>query len=622
MKNRKELLAKILFSISGTIFFALVASARESALIGCIILGFLTFLFITKVPFTEMRRWLKNPMYCMSGFAVSIIFGNHFLATWIFSDKLQPLAKLTGINDRWLLMACTVIFTTLSIPFTATIAAYFTNIEFQDAAGLKVRNLLRKASCPDKSAKKVFAAILLLYALGICAILRADYNYIDDMGRIARGYRGWENFSRILSNILSVFLHAGTYLTDISPLPQLTAIIILALSGVMLLYIIYDRNQFSVWELIALVPLGLNPYFLGCLSYKYDAPYMALSVLGSILPLYFRRKKTYIYVFASALGSLIVCTTYQAATGIFPMIVIALALRMWSQKDKIKTVAEFCIRSLIGYGIGMILFRTIIMVPVDDYVSSALPDWKNLIPCFFKNLMEYFNLVRKDFKTVWLLLIFVLIIGYIWTTVQESKQKKYLSFIMASLSVILMLLLCFGIYPMLETPLFQPRAMYGFGVFVSVMGIIAVEKRACIPFKLPVLVLSWMFFVFAFTYGNSLNVQKEYADFRMKAVIEDLDDMEAFLLGEPVTVQISGTIGQSPVLRNMPQNFEMLNRLVPIAFQGGQYWGTYEFYYYYDLANVLKDDAVDLTAYDLPVLKDTMYHTIKGKGQHILVELK
>lgn len=80
-------------------------------------------------------------------------------------------------------------------------------------------------------------------------------------------------------------------MTDISPLPQMIAAVILAASGVLLLRIIYDRSQFSALELTALILFGLNPYFLGCLSYKYDAPYMALSVMGSIMPLYFRRKK-------------------------------------------------------------------------------------------------------------------------------------------------------------------------------------------------------------------------------------------------------------------------------------------------------------------------------------------
>lgn len=63
-------------------------------------------------------------------------------------------------------------------------------------------------------------------------------------------------------------------------------------------------------------------------------------------------------------------------------------------------------------------------------------------------------------------------------------------------------------------------------------------------------------------------------------------------------VQVLGMIGYSPVIRNMPQNYSILNRLVPITFQGGWWWGQAGFYQYYDLKNVTRYPSVDLTAYD------------------------
>ena len=38
----------------------------------------------------------------------------------------------------------------------------------------------------------VFGVIVL----GMLAILRANFSYIDDLGRAAAGYKGWGNFSR------------------------------------------------------------------------------------------------------------------------------------------------------------------------------------------------------------------------------------------------------------------------------------------------------------------------------------------------------------------------------------------------------------------------------------------
>ena len=37
-----------------------------------------------------------------------------------------------------------------------------------------------------------------------------------------------------------------------------------------------------------------------------------------------------------------------------------------------------------------------------------------------------------------------------------------------------------------------------------------------------------MFFVFAFTYGNALNVQKEYVEFRTEEIVDSLKQVDAF----------------------------------------------------------------------------------------------
>jgi hypothetical protein len=117
-------------------------------------------------------------------------------------------------------------------------------------------------------------------------------------------------------------------------------------------------------------------------------------------------------------------------------------------------------------------------------------------------------------------------------------------------------------------------------------------------------------------------VQKEYTDFRITQVIEDLNDLEIFTTGEQVTVQIAGSIGYSPVIDNMPQNYQMLNKLIPSTFSGDWMWGLYGFYNYYGLENVVQDDDIDLTTYDLPVIEEHMNYTIRGKDNYILIELK
>ena len=104
-----------------------------------------------------------------------------------------------------------------------------------------------------------------IYTLGISAIIRADFLYIDDIGRSVQGYRGWENWSRHVSNFLAIFIHADTRINDISPLTQLIAAFLIAASSVALVYVINDKKITKI-ALAASIPIGLSPYFLQCFS--------------------------------------------------------------------------------------------------------------------------------------------------------------------------------------------------------------------------------------------------------------------------------------------------------------------------------------------------------------------
>ena len=97
-------------------------------------------------------------------------------------------------------------------------------------------------------------------------------------------------------------------------------------------------------------------------------------MLAAVVPLLCRNRNTAAYVLASGLGILAVCTSYQAAAGIFPMLVVALALRMWNRGESIREVGLFCLKSAAGYALGLIFFKLVIMIPADtSYVGNALP---------------------------------------------------------------------------------------------------------------------------------------------------------------------------------------------------------------------------------------------------------
>lgn len=494
----------------------------------------------------------------------------------------------------------------------------------------KVKNLfddlwlkIKETTNEYKELRKPFLILALIYGLGISAILRANINYVDDMGRVNLGYKGWENFGRYISGFLSNFIHADTYLTDVSPLPQLIAVLFLAVAGIIVLYVITGKKTFRMIELISVVPLGLSPYFLECLSYKYDSPYMALSILGAVFPLLFYNCGHKIYTVMSVVGSLIVCMTYQPATGIFPMLVVLMSLKAWNNKEDIREILKKVGTSIVGYCIGLIVFRVFIMNTVDSYVSTSTVGIREFIPKTIKNLLKYFSLVKSDFKIEWLILIALLCIAFIYVLTRDSKQEKRFVVPMNIFMLIVMALLSFGVYPVLADPLYDPRAMYGFGAFIAFVGILVANAKKVYLAKFACVALSWAFFVFSFTYGNALYEQSKYTDFRISEAVDDLKELEAFNTDEVKTVQIKGSMGQALPIWHMPQDYQILNRLIPVTFENSSWsWAWYQFGNYYGLKNIAYDSSIDLRKYNLPVVEDTMYHTIRGNDKYILIELK
>ena len=563
----------------------------------------------------------SQPGVVAGGLVVASAYGCNFYNTWSDSRYVQKIAQLLGLDGGCLLTVCTVAMVLLSVPAVSCVLALLIR-EGREALA-ETRTLPQDTGKHSLQAGKALWILFLVLVVGFSAVLRTNFYYLDDNGRAAFGYKDWDYFGRYLSTAFSTLLHMGNYLTDIAPLPQLAALLLMAAAGIVLLYVFYGRTHFSLWELAAVVPLALNPYFLECLSFRFDAPYMAVSVLAGILPLVYRQRRTGVYLLASALGILAVCTSYQAATGIFPIAVIALALRMWNSGKTMKETAVFCLKSAAGYLLGLVYFKLVIMKPADAvYVSNSLPAAAELIPNLVENFKTYYGLILTDLKPFWHGLIGLTAVVYLVLSTAGSRQKKGAALILAALSLVLMLLLCFGIYPVLESTLFSPRAMYGFGVLLTILCVVGAEGWGKIPAKLPALALSWVFFVFSLTYGNALSLQKDYTEFRIQMVMEDLNDMEVFQSEETVVLRLSGGIGVTPILGHMPQDYNILNRLVPESFAGGDDLSTYRFFGYYGLQRSVTVGSPEECPRDMPVVKDGIFHTIRGEGNRLLVELK
>jgi hypothetical protein len=219
------------------------------------------------------------------------------------------------------------------------------------------------------------------------------------LARATEGYHGWNGWSRRLADILSTFIHADPNLTDISPLPQMLAALILGASTVLIVYVLCDRTV-PFAALFAGVSLGLFPYFLENISYKFDAPYMALSIFFSIFPFIFTGQRK-VFIFSSVVSLLIMCMTYHASSGIYILLTLLLCFQDWNGKRKaVREMLLFVGMATGSFCFSMIFFRLVFMVPgfgpVAENISKHYPVVKRLVPNnrhyhLYIYLSEYFH---------------------------------------------------------------------------------------------------------------------------------------------------------------------------------------------------------------------------------------
>jgi hypothetical protein len=273
------------------------------------------------------------------------------------------------------------------------------------------------------------------------------------------------------------------------------------------------------------------------------------------------------------------------------------------------------------------------MKSYDDYVSTAIFPPAQLLAGILGNIKNCMTFVNNDFGTTWKVCIAVICILFIFKMIKISAQKKIVAFFVSVLVIVVLCIMSFGVYIALERLLYAPRGLYGFGIFLAIIGICVVSNGGKVS-MLSVLVLNWCFFVFAFSYGNALADQKRYTEFHIEMLLHDLSALYPNRTLNEMPVQIQNTISFAPSIKNISKHYPIIERLVPQPFSDAtgtssyvyllEYfnWGTDELRYNNDFRYPPIENIVDLSTLDLPVVFDSYYHTIKSDGERLLIVLK
>ncbi|PAF51355.1 hypothetical protein BKH43_01570 [Helicobacter sp. 13S00401-1] len=486
---------------------------------------------------------------------------------------------------------------------------------------------------------KLFILSVIIYLVALSALLRGDVYYINDFGRSIGLGDNWTGFSRYISLYLYTLIDSFKVFpyTDISPLPQLFAIVILSLSGILLAYIV--RKKLDILGIIATLPLGLSPYFLENLSYKFDSPLMSFSLFILLVPFLFKDNlKHFIYI--SFIALLLSLSTYQASNGIYIILTLFFIFTNLIYKEKsLKEILQFLFAAVITFIVAILFYRYFIVTPVplslSGYVSSNTMQATKILEG--GNLKIYLSFIFSDLKSLpFFTFLVVSALLFILTSMLLGKRNFIVSFIASLVFLALALSLSYGAYLALQNALFAPRAFIGFGGFASLvfLGVLYKSKFRFLKGLSIVFVAlgSYSLVVFASSYGNAISAQQSYMMYRAGLVAKDLSALVPREAQNKVGVALEGSIGYSPVTLNFIDRYYggiakrlipnvMINKAFPftnypLIYQGSNYQS------FYGSACAPENTYIKDSSAKKELLLDNSYQSIYKSNSCYFVDLK
>jgi hypothetical protein len=424
----------------------------------------------------------------------------------------------------------------------------------------------------------VFVALFAAYFLLILyPILRADRYYNDDLVRATLGNYGWSHNGRHLANGLMRLLELGNArVVDISPLPQLIAIGLLAWIGVL----IARRFSISSPTLAVLVafPLGAQPFFLENLSYKFDAGCMALAMLLATVPILLPKSGRTGWWIGVLL--LIGCLSlYQPAINAFLVFALLEAFSKHTEYESPKSIAlGLCTRGLQAL-IALSFYRWMVGPSLQDWVLehshavNPLRDWRVVgenIEIFSGYLVDSFS------ARTWVLLIPLVILAglvpsvacawRVWTRRHSYPRWLTVAALAASAALPITALICAaGPMLLLAKPVVLPRVMIGVGALISsaliATHLVAHSTRYLKPWQVAVggawaLIMT----VHAAAYGNAAAAQDRYERAIATQLADDLAQLQA---RRPLRgYLVDGSAGLSPIAAHVARQFPLMGKLI------------------------------------------------------------
>ena len=371
----------------------------------------------------------------------------------------------------------------------------------------------------------------------------------------------------MVSEVASWLVQGSRHLTDMGLTTHILTALILATASVIALLCLTDK--ITIITAIASTIIGLNPWFLQCISFRFDSPYMALSVLFSFLPFLWWKKNNYLFFGISFISLLLMCNTYQSSSGIYIIMVLALSLKdLLAGKNFLKVLLQI---SFSGISYILAIFAYSLETTFNTQLAARglivkTASLKDIPTTFLSNTRMYLSYIFNQSTKMWILLFTILILLFIASIIINSKISLIKAFIYSILYIICSEIFSYGVYLIFIERLAeaQPRYAYGFSIFVAITIILLLDNVAVSFIKIPTLIITCLFcyyvLSFPFVYASALHYQINSFETQSVMLATELKD----LVDDSTTnIYANKLFKNSPVFDNTSRNYQILHELIP-----------------------------------------------------------
>jgi hypothetical protein len=482
----------------------------------------------------------------------------------------------------------------------------------------------------ELTGRQVWLMFVFATLIYILPLILADFPYIDDNWRALAAGTGWAEEGRLFAQWFYNLLTFSGAAPNIFPLPLLIATLAMSTALTRLTFHYFPEPTFA--HCLVLLPLWYNPFFLQNLSYQYDGPTMALSLVAVIYAITFRGPSRIQQLLIPATLIALAIGLYQVSFNVF----LGLCCLEWLRGVNDKLAWPACYR-LIGSKVaqvglaGLIYYATAYSFMTQGrtaLLNGAAAPLQQIETNAGRVLEKIVLLFHGGFTWVFAALLLCAIVGAVHVGQRVLERED------TGLTKTVIGLLCLLILPvlMLLVPgasLFfrdfneGARTLMGFAVVLVLLFYLSHRALAPVHEKLPLLLLVPLIAMLslAFAYGRVLTLQKTFASQALYTLSADIASRPALREAKRIYMSVTysdhwligaaGSFRQMPVLHYLLNNdFFMLAENLPKA----------------GIANVVREKErrnATLVGYQgYPPLVDSLFYRIYLLGDYGFIVMK